>query len=57
MPLNDLWAFYNASNFDNAVLAAVNLGNDSDTTGAITGQMADIKVFLKYYLTAWQKLI
>lgn len=35
-----LWAFYKASSFEEAVMLAVNLGDDSDTTGAITGQMA-----------------
>ena len=35
-----LWAFHNAANFEEAVLKAVNLGNDADTTGAICGQLA-----------------
>lgn len=35
-----LWAFMTADNFEEAVLKAVNLGDDSDTTGAIAGQMA-----------------
>jgi len=35
-----LWAFLNASSFDEAVLRAVNLGDDADTTGAICGQLA-----------------
>ena len=35
-----LWAFHDASNFDEAVLRAVNLGDDADTTGAICGQLA-----------------
>jgi ADP-ribosyl-[dinitrogen reductase] hydrolase len=35
-----LWAFYNADTFEEAVLLAVNLGDDSDTTGAICGQLA-----------------
>ena len=34
-----LWAFYKAESFEEAVLKAVNLGNDSDTTGAICGQL------------------
>lgn len=33
-----LWAFHNAFSFDEAVLKAVNLGDDADTTGAICGQ-------------------
>jgi ADP-ribosyl-[dinitrogen reductase] hydrolase len=35
-----LWAFHRATDFEDAVLRAVNLGNDADTTGAITGQLA-----------------
>jgi ADP-ribosyl-[dinitrogen reductase] hydrolase len=35
-----LWAFHNSDNFDEAVLKAVNLGDDADTTGAICGQLA-----------------
>ncbi|MEW4454210.1 ADP-ribosylglycohydrolase family protein [Bremerella sp. JC817] len=35
-----LWAFHDAGDFREAVLKAVNLGNDSDTTGAICGQFA-----------------
>ena len=35
-----LWAFHDASSFDEAVLRAVNLGDDADTTGAICGQLA-----------------
>jgi ADP-ribosyl-[dinitrogen reductase] hydrolase len=35
-----LWAFHRADNFREAVLKAVNLGNDADTTGAVCGQLA-----------------
>lgn len=35
-----LWCFFNTESFAEAVLAAVNLGDDADTTGAITGQLA-----------------
>lgn len=35
-----LWAFWSTDNFRDAVLAAVNLGDDSDTTGAVCGQIA-----------------
>jgi len=35
-----LWAFHDASTFEEAVLKAVNLGDDADTTGAICGQLA-----------------
>ena len=35
-----LWAFHDAEDFRGAVLGAVNLGDDADTTGAICGQFA-----------------
>jgi ADP-ribosyl-[dinitrogen reductase] hydrolase len=35
-----LWAFTGARDFAGAVLAAVNLGDDADTTGAVCGQLA-----------------
>ena len=35
-----LWAFYDAQDFRQAVLRAVNLGDDADTTGAVCGQFA-----------------
>ena len=35
-----LWAFHDAGDFREAVLKAVNLGDDADTTGAICGQLA-----------------
>jgi ADP-ribosyl-[dinitrogen reductase] hydrolase len=36
-----LWAFYNdGDSFENGVLAAVNIGDDTDTTAAIYGELA-----------------
>jgi ADP-ribosylglycohydrolase len=35
-----LWAFHEAGTFTEAVLQAVNLGDDADTTGAVCGQLA-----------------
>lgn len=35
-----LWAFHDAEDFRQAVLRAVNLGDDADTTGAVCGQLA-----------------
>ncbi|WP_143883060.1 ADP-ribosylglycohydrolase family protein [Chryseobacterium binzhouense] len=37
-----LWCFLNSENYAEAVLKAVNLGEDTDTTGAITGGIAGI---------------
>ena len=35
-----LWAFHDAQDFREAVLRAVNLGDDADTIGAVCGQLA-----------------
>ena len=35
-----LWAFHDATDFEEAILRAVNLGDDADTTGAVCGQLA-----------------
>jgi len=35
-----LWCFYCTDNFRDAILKAVNLGDDADTTGAVCGQIA-----------------
>jgi ADP-ribosylglycohydrolase len=35
-----LWAFQRTDSFEAGALAAVNLGDDADTTGAIYGQLA-----------------
>ena len=35
-----LWSTYHSENFRDAVILAVNLGGDADTTGAVTGQIA-----------------
>lgn len=34
-----LWAFWTTEDFESGALAAVNLGDDADTTGAIFGQL------------------
>lgn len=35
-----LWAFWTTDTYRDAILAAVNLGDDADTTGAVCGQIA-----------------
>ncbi len=34
------WAFEQSTNFEDAIITAVNLGHDSDTIGAVVGQIA-----------------
>ena len=38
-----LWAVENTDNFNDAILLAVNLGDDADTVGAVCGQIAGAK--------------
>lgn len=37
-----LWCLLNTNSYRDAVLKAVNLGDDTDTTGAVTGGLAGI---------------
>ena len=37
-----LWCVFNTTNYKEAVLKAANLGDDTDTVGAITGGLAGI---------------
>lgn len=37
-----LWAFLTTSSYEEAVLTVINLGHDTDTTGAITGGLAGL---------------
>lgn len=48
-----LWAVANSSSFKEAVLLAVNLGNDADTVGAVTGQIAGALYGLKDIPQEW----
>ncbi len=48
-----LWCLLNSSSYEDAVLRAVNLGNDTDTIGAITGSMAGIYYGYGAIPTTW----
>ncbi len=37
-----IWCFLNTNTYEDAVLKAVNLGHDTDTTGSVTGALAGI---------------
>lgn len=52
-----LWAFWRSSSFRDGALAAVNLGDDADTTGAVYGQFAGAAYGLSSIPEGWlQKL-
>lgn len=48
-----LWCFLNSETYAEAVLKAVNLGEDTDTTGAITGGLAGIYYGFENIPEAW----
>jgi ADP-ribosyl-[dinitrogen reductase] hydrolase len=52
-----LWALHSTADFASGALAAVNLGDDADTTGAIYGQLAGACYGLAGIPTQWQGVI
>lgn len=50
-----LWCFYMSDSFHDAILRAVNLGDDADTTAAITGQIAGAYYGERSIPEAWRK--
>lgn len=52
-----LWAFATTTDFESGALAAVNLGDDADTTGAIYGQLAGAFYGVAGIPGKWRSLI
>jgi ADP-ribosyl-[dinitrogen reductase] hydrolase len=50
-----LWAFLSTSDFKSAILRAVNLGDDADTTAAICGQLAGAYYGVESIPGDWRK--
>ena len=50
-----LWCFLSTSSYSEAVLKAVNLGEDTDTTGCVTGALAGLYYGLNNIPTEWSK--
>lgn len=50
-----LWCFAQTGNFRDAVLLAANLGDDADTTAAITGQLAGAYYGLEQIPSEWRQ--
>ncbi len=48
-----LWCFWHTDTFEDAILQAVNLGDDADTTGAVCGQIAGAYYEKKGIPDAW----
>lgn len=52
-----LWAFWTTDSFESGALAAVNLGDDADTTGAIFGQLAGAYYGLRGIPERWRRRV
>ena len=52
-----LWCLLNTNSFAKAVLKIVNLGEYTDTTGAITGGLAGIYYGIENLLNKWIEII
>ncbi|MGD1712167.1 ADP-ribosylglycohydrolase family protein [Dapis sp. BLCC M172] len=52
-----LWCLLNTNSFADAVLKAVNLGEDTDTTGAVTGGLAGIYYGIENMPKEWIEVI
>lgn len=52
-----IWCLLKTDNYKDAVLKAVNLGEDTDTTGAVTGGLAGLFYGLDNIPTNWRKQI
>ncbi|WP_442794426.1 ADP-ribosylglycohydrolase family protein [Pelobium manganitolerans] len=52
-----IWCLLTTDNYESAVLKAVNLGDDTDTTGAVTGGMAGLLYGIKKIPAKWIKQI
>jgi ADP-ribosyl-[dinitrogen reductase] hydrolase len=52
-----IWCLLTTDNYKNAVLKAVNLGEDTDTTGAVTGGLAGLLYGIDNIPTNWLKQI
>ena len=49
------WCFLTTDNYKDAVLKAVNLGDDTDTTGAVTGALAGLAYGLESIPQEWRE--
>ncbi len=52
-----IWSFLNTKTFPEAVLTAVNLGGDTDTTGCVTGALAGLYYGEQNIPSAWMETL
>lgn len=48
-----LWIFLNSDNFKDCIIASTNIGNDTDTIGAVVGSLAGIYYGIESIPTTW----
>ena len=52
-----IWCFLNTENYKDCVLKAVNLGEDTDTVGAVAGGLAGLYYGLENIPEAWTEIL
>jgi ADP-ribosyl-[dinitrogen reductase] hydrolase len=52
-----LWSFYRTESFREAILTAVNLGDDADTTAAVCGQLAGAYYAINGLPAGWKEKV
>lgn len=52
-----MWIFINSENYNDAILKAINLGDDTDTVGAVVGGLLGIEYGMKAINPNWVKQI
>ena len=50
-----IWVLLNTNNFNQAIIGAINLGDDTDTVGACTGGLAEIIYGTEQMNEEWKK--
>ncbi|HEY9049497.1 MAG TPA: ADP-ribosylglycohydrolase family protein [Ohtaekwangia sp.] len=52
-----IWCLLTTNNYQEAILKAVNLGNDTDTTGAVTGGLAGLLYGIDSIPSTWINML
>jgi len=52
-----IWCFLNTENYRNCVLKAVNLGEDTDTVGAVAGGLAGLYYGIEEIPEEWREIL
>ena len=52
-----IWVFHHTTDFKSAIIGAINLGDDTDTIGALVGSLAGIYYGSRSFPPAWKKAL